>query len=141
MGISEKSPVYSGHHGGADPAATVTASATSTSFQVVAQFNNSSFAATAAIADNDIWAVGDSNPNTSNHSAARRALQRDELERRPHPHPQASLLLRRRGRCGQQRCVGRRVDGLAVVDRALGRHELERRLEPEAEAGGRADLR
>ena len=52
--------VQSGHHGGADPAATVTASATLTSFQVVAQFANASFSGTAAIADNDIWAVGDS---------------------------------------------------------------------------------
>jgi hypothetical protein len=36
---------------------------TSTSFQLVAQFNNSTFAATAAIADNDIWAVGSSTSN------------------------------------------------------------------------------
>jgi hypothetical protein len=52
----------SGHARGADPAAT----ATSTSFQTAAQFNNASFAATAAIADNDIWTAGASNPNTSN---------------------------------------------------------------------------
>jgi hypothetical protein len=39
---------------------------TSTGFQVVAKFNNASFAATTAIAANDIWAVGDSNPNASN---------------------------------------------------------------------------
>jgi hypothetical protein len=49
--------VHSGHHW-ATPA-------TTTGFQVVAQFNNASLAATAAIADNDIWAVGASNPNTS----------------------------------------------------------------------------
>jgi len=36
------------------------AASTATSFHVVAQFNNASFAATVAIADNDIWAVGDS---------------------------------------------------------------------------------
>src|SRR6516162_6357488 len=36
-------PVHSGHHGGADPAATVTASAASTTFNVVKQFNNASF--------------------------------------------------------------------------------------------------
>jgi hypothetical protein len=47
--------VHSGHHGGADPVA-----ATSTSFHTVAQFNNTSFFATAAIADNDIWAAGSS---------------------------------------------------------------------------------
>jgi hypothetical protein len=45
---------HPGHQWGADPA-------TSTSFQVVKNFNNASFAATAAIADNDIWAVGISN--------------------------------------------------------------------------------
>ena len=38
---------HAGHHWGADPA-------TSTGFQVVAQFSNASFAATTAIADNDI---------------------------------------------------------------------------------------
>jgi hypothetical protein len=42
------------------PAATP---ATSTGFQVVAQFNNDSFTATTAIADNDIWAVGWTSPN------------------------------------------------------------------------------
>jgi hypothetical protein len=49
---------HSGHHWGADPAA-------STGFSIVAQFSNVSFTATAAIADNDIWAVGFSNPGTS----------------------------------------------------------------------------
>jgi hypothetical protein len=49
---------HPGHHWGADPA-------TSTGFQVVARFNNASFAATAAIADNDIWAVGTTNLDTS----------------------------------------------------------------------------
>src|SRR6516162_803462 len=49
---------HPGHHPGADPA-------TSTGFQVVAQFNNASFAATAAIADHDIWAVGTTNLDTS----------------------------------------------------------------------------
>jgi hypothetical protein len=44
---------HAAHHWGADPA-------TSTGFQVVAQFSNASFTATAAIADNDIWAVGNS---------------------------------------------------------------------------------
>jgi hypothetical protein len=34
--------------------------ATSTGFRVVAQFSNASFAATTAITDNDIWAVGGS---------------------------------------------------------------------------------
>jgi hypothetical protein len=43
-----------------DPPATAKVSAASSSFNVVAQFNNASFAATAAIADNDIWAVGSS---------------------------------------------------------------------------------
>jgi hypothetical protein len=51
--------VHTGHHPGAVPAAT------STTFQVVAQFNNASFAATAAIADHDIWAVGTSNLDTN----------------------------------------------------------------------------
>ena len=46
---------HTGHHWGADPATS------STTFKVVKQFNNASFAATAAIADNDIWAVGGSN--------------------------------------------------------------------------------
>ncbi len=36
------------------------------SLHVLAQFSSVYFAATAAIAGNDIWAVGDSNPNTSN---------------------------------------------------------------------------
>jgi hypothetical protein len=45
---------HAGHHWGADPA-------TSTSFEVVKKFNNASLSATAAIADNDIWAVGGSN--------------------------------------------------------------------------------
>jgi hypothetical protein len=49
---------HAGHHWGADPA-------TSTGFQVVAQFSNVSFSSTVAIADNDIWAVGVSNPDTS----------------------------------------------------------------------------
>jgi hypothetical protein len=62
--------VHSGHHGGADPAGTVTASTASTSFKVVAQFNNASFAATAAIADNDIWAVGESNPSGTQETLA-----------------------------------------------------------------------
>jgi hypothetical protein len=54
---------HSGHHG-AIPA-------TSTGFHVVAQFKNASLAATAAIADNDIWAVGASNPNAkSQHPLA-----------------------------------------------------------------------
>jgi hypothetical protein len=48
---------HSGHHW-ATPA-------TSTGFQVVAQFSNVSFPATAVIADNDIWAVGTSNSGTS----------------------------------------------------------------------------
>ncbi len=33
------------------------------SFHIVAQFNNASFAGTVAVADNDIWAVGESNPS------------------------------------------------------------------------------
>jgi hypothetical protein len=50
---------HSGHHWGADPA-------TSTGFQVVAQLNNNaSFAATAAIAGNDIWVVGTTNLDTT----------------------------------------------------------------------------
>jgi hypothetical protein len=49
---------HAGHHSRADPA-------TSTGFQVVAQFSNVTFVTTAAIADNDIWAVGVSNPDTS----------------------------------------------------------------------------
>jgi hypothetical protein len=48
---------HSGHHGATPD--------TSTGFQVVAQFNNAAFEATVAIADNDIWAVGTSNPGTS----------------------------------------------------------------------------
>src|SRR5262249_3981333 len=50
---------HTGHHPGADPAASPTG------FQVVAQFNNASFAATAAIADNDIWVVGTTNLDTT----------------------------------------------------------------------------
>jgi hypothetical protein len=57
-------PVHSSHHVAADPAPTVTASAASTSFQVVKKFNNASFASTAAI-NNDIWAVGTTNLDTS----------------------------------------------------------------------------
>jgi hypothetical protein len=54
--------VHSRHHSGADPAA----AATSTTFNTVAQFNNNaSFAATAAIADKDIWAVGTTNLDTT----------------------------------------------------------------------------
>jgi hypothetical protein len=34
---------------------------------VAAQFANSALDATVAIGDNDIWAVGESNPNTSSH--------------------------------------------------------------------------
>src|SRR6266481_4878436 len=44
-------------------AAGVVANAASKSFHVVAQFTNSAFGATVAVADNDIWAVGDSNPS------------------------------------------------------------------------------
>jgi len=51
---------HAGHHGGAVPAANP---ATSTGFQVVAQFNNDNFTATTAIADNDIWGVGWTSPN------------------------------------------------------------------------------
>jgi hypothetical protein len=50
----------SGPHRGADPAASTPG------FQVVAQFNNASFAATAASAANDFWAVGASNLDSSN---------------------------------------------------------------------------
>jgi hypothetical protein len=62
--VSVVGRVHSGHHEGADPAA-ITASAASTSFNVVAQFSNASFAATAAVADNDIWAVGTTNLDTT----------------------------------------------------------------------------
>src|SRR5262249_50033389 len=64
--------VHSARHRVTDPAAAgpvATAAvtpATSTTFNVVAQFSNALFAKTAAIADNDIWAVGSSNPDTSN---------------------------------------------------------------------------
>ncbi len=54
--------VHSRHHG-ATPAA-------STGFSVVAQFSNASFAATAAIADTDIWAVGDSTSSGTNQPLA-----------------------------------------------------------------------
>jgi len=51
----------------AGPVATAAVTpATSTNFQVVAQFSNVTFVTPAAIADNDIWAVGVSNPDTSN---------------------------------------------------------------------------
>jgi hypothetical protein len=53
---------HSGHHG-ATPAI-------STGFQVVAQFSNAPFAATAAIADDDIWAVGDSTSSGTNQPLA-----------------------------------------------------------------------
>ena len=52
---------------------------------------------------------GYSNPDTSNNAAGRRALQRDELERRPDPHALQRRLIQRRSRRGQQRRVGRRV--------------------------------
>ena len=53
----------------AGPVATAAVTpATSTNFQVVAQFSNVTFTATAAIADNDIWAVGTSNSGTSSSS-------------------------------------------------------------------------
>jgi hypothetical protein len=58
---------HSTHHEKAVPAATPAAS---TGFQVVAQFNNASFAATAAIADNDIWAVGYSTSSSTNQPLA-----------------------------------------------------------------------
>ena len=54
---AEVGRTHSGHHGATPD--------TSTGFQVVAQFNNAAFEATVAIADNDIWAVGTSNPGTS----------------------------------------------------------------------------
>jgi len=54
---AEVGRAHSTHHGKTAPVATP---ATTTGFSVVAQFTNASFAATAAIADNDIWAVGDS---------------------------------------------------------------------------------
>jgi hypothetical protein len=54
---------HTGHHGGADPA-------TSTGFSVVAQFSNASFLATAAISDNDIWAVGSSTSSGANQPFA-----------------------------------------------------------------------
>jgi hypothetical protein len=60
---AEVGRAHSTHHGKTAPAATP---ATSTGFSVVAQFNNADFNATVAIADNDIWAVGESNPDSSN---------------------------------------------------------------------------
>jgi hypothetical protein len=51
---------HASHHGGAPD--------TSSGFQIVAQFSNTDFTATAAIADNDIWAVGISNPDTNNEA-------------------------------------------------------------------------
>src|SRR5438132_7703755 len=39
-------------------------------FHIVAQFTNSAFGATAAIADNDIWAVGESNPSGTQETLA-----------------------------------------------------------------------
>jgi hypothetical protein len=58
--------VHSPQHARPDPPAAATVSAASTTFNVVAQFSNAEFATTATIADNDIWAVGVSNPDTSN---------------------------------------------------------------------------
>jgi hypothetical protein len=55
----------------AGPVATAAVTpATSTSFSVVAQFSNASFVATAAIADNDIWAVGNSTSTGTNEPLA-----------------------------------------------------------------------
>ena len=45
----------------AAPSSAAPSPATSTSFHLVKQFNNASLSGTAAIADNDIWAVGGSN--------------------------------------------------------------------------------
>jgi hypothetical protein len=56
--------MHSGRHGEANPA-TGAAPATSTGFSVVAQFSNSTFVGTAAIADSDIWVVGTTNLDTS----------------------------------------------------------------------------
>jgi hypothetical protein len=57
--------VHSPQHTKQDPPAAATVSAASTTFNVVAQFSNASFASTAAIADSDIWAVGTTNLDTS----------------------------------------------------------------------------
>jgi hypothetical protein len=51
---------HAGHHAGA----TAATPATTTGLQVVAQFNNDTFVATTAIADNDIWAVGSTSSGT-----------------------------------------------------------------------------
>jgi hypothetical protein len=64
---AEVGRAHSTHHGKAVPAATP---ATSTNFQVVAQFSNASFGATVAITDNDIWAVGSSNSTGTNEPLA-----------------------------------------------------------------------
>jgi hypothetical protein len=53
------------HHAPATVSAAAATPATSNSFNVVAQFNNASFAATTTIDDNDIWAVGTTNKDTS----------------------------------------------------------------------------
>ena len=57
--------VHSPQHARPDPPAAAMVSAASTTFNVVAQFSNASFADTAAIADSDIWAVGTTNLDTS----------------------------------------------------------------------------
>jgi hypothetical protein len=67
MRISHAAVVPRGHssdHARPDPSSPTT----STSFSVVAQFSNASFATTAAIADNDIWAVGTTNLNTNSYT-------------------------------------------------------------------------
>ena len=65
-------------------------------------------APTAAIADNDIWAVGSHRREQREQGRhARRALRWDELERGPYPLRQGRRLRQRR-RPRQQRRVGRR---------------------------------
>ena len=58
--------VHAGHLGAADP---VAASAPATGFQVVGQLNGD-FQATAAIADNDVWAVGNTVVNGTDQPLA-----------------------------------------------------------------------
>ena len=131
--------VHAGHLGAADPAVAVTASATSTTFSMVAQFN-ASFNATVAIADNDIWAVGDSNPNTSNQQPLAVHFNGTNWSVVPSP------TIGKGGSFGGVAAVASndvwavgRIEFRTAVDRALERGELERRFQSEAQARRGAD--
>ena len=137
--------LQSGHHGVAVPAATVKASTSSNNFQVVAQFNNASFTATAAIADNDIWAVGTSNDNASTEQplavhfdgTSWSVVSTPTLSGRAYSKAWPPWPAMMSGPSGRQDISSTGIG--STIDRALERHELERRLQPESEAGGLAE--